>query len=112
MFALTGIARCPTPPATQGAVAAVPVNATGFVHRGALFSVQYGAEWEREVDTNRAIPLIDQMQAALDPFFEPDGVSRNSEALPRAGAWLQHCNQVECVCGVFLWTPARLSGTQ
>lgn len=58
----------------QGAVAAVPVNATGFVHRGALFSIQYGAEWEREVDTNRAIPLIDQMQAALDPFFEPDGL--------------------------------------
>jgi hypothetical protein len=55
-------------------VAAVPSNATGFVHRGALFSIQYGAEWEREVDTNKVLPIIEGMQAALDPYFAPQRV--------------------------------------
>lgn len=33
--------------AMQGAVAAIPANATGWVHRSALYSIQYGVEWNR-----------------------------------------------------------------
>ena len=37
---LTGPPGCTPPPAPQSAVAAVPANTTGFVHRSALYSIQ------------------------------------------------------------------------
>lgn len=37
---------------------AVAPNATGFVHRGALFSIQYGAEWRKDVMTHKVRGVV------------------------------------------------------
>ncbi|PSC74596.1 reticuline oxidase [Micractinium conductrix] len=55
----------------KSAVAAVPANATGFVHRGALFSIQYGAEWKSKSSTEAAIAQIAALEATLDPYVGP-----------------------------------------
>lgn len=63
------------PPRAQSAVAAVPPRATGFVHRGALYSIQYGIEWRNRKDTDTALSLVDALQAKLNPYFSPNRVS-------------------------------------
>jgi hypothetical protein len=59
-------------------VAAIPSNATGYSHRGAICSIQYGVEWQDPKDTSPILALLNQMQAALDPFFGPDLVRASS----------------------------------
>lgn len=44
-------------------------DATAFPYRNALYSVQYGIEWENEADTQTNLALIDQLEKALQPFI-------------------------------------------
>ncbi|KAL4421747.1 hypothetical protein ABPG77_009730 [Micractinium sp. CCAP 211/92] len=55
----------------KSAVAKVAANATGFGHRDALFSIQYGAEWQSKSVTSKALPLIESLQQQLNPYFDP-----------------------------------------
>ncbi|KAL4431444.1 hypothetical protein ABPG75_006700 [Micractinium tetrahymenae] len=55
----------------KSAMAKVPANATGFAHRNALFSIQYGAEWQSKAQTSKTLPLIESLQQQLNPFFDP-----------------------------------------
>jgi hypothetical protein len=56
----------------KSASSAIPANATGFVHRSALYSIQYGAEWDQESETANVLPLIEEIQATLNPYFAPE----------------------------------------
>jgi FAD/FMN-containing dehydrogenase len=53
-------------------VSKIAPNATGFVHRNALFGIQYGAEWEDGKQSAKIIKMIDDFQKIIDPFFAPD----------------------------------------
>ena len=52
-----------------GAIARVPVNATAFVHRAALFYISIISLWERDRETEANIAWVDGLAAALRPFL-------------------------------------------
>ena len=71
-------------PPLQSALGAVPSNATGFVHRDALFTIQYGVDWQtpEQAAANGLLSLASGLQARLDPYFAPTAVR---SSLPRWG---------------------------
>jgi FAD/FMN-containing dehydrogenase len=50
----------------------VASSATGFVHRNAIFGIQYGAEWEDETQTIKIIKMINDFQKIMNPYFAPE----------------------------------------
>jgi FAD/FMN-containing dehydrogenase len=52
-----------------GAIAAVPANATAFVHRSALFNISIIAQWVRDDETEANLGWTDEFQNALRPYL-------------------------------------------
>ncbi|MFN8589892.1 MAG: FAD-binding oxidoreductase [Thermomicrobiales bacterium] len=53
-----------------GAIGAVDPAATAFVHRQALFSLQYQAYWQDAAETNANLAWAAAMRAAMRPYTE------------------------------------------
>ncbi|QRG65179.1 FAD-binding oxidoreductase [Brevibacillus choshinensis] len=58
-----------------GAIGMVPPDATAFVHRNALFMVQYLSYWENDRDEAMNIRWVEQFRTAMLPFTR--GAYRN-----------------------------------
>lgn len=52
--------------------------------------LQYGAEWDKQSETANVLPLIQQMQATLDPYFAPDRVGSDHVAFDGAACCWVH----------------------
>ncbi|MDD2218343.1 MAG: FAD-binding oxidoreductase [Eubacteriales bacterium] len=51
-----------------GAISQTPANQTAFVHRKALFSVQYQSYWTQPQDENKNIQWIEKFRSSLLPY--------------------------------------------
>jgi FAD/FMN-containing dehydrogenase len=65
-----------------GAVAAVDPAATAFVHRDALFDVQYQAYWHDPADEAADVAWVNALRAAMAPFTSGDYVNYIDADLP------------------------------
>lgn len=53
--------------------------------------LQYGAEWDQQSETNNVLPLIEEIQATLNPYFAPErvrGMGQRSAAANCLGSQL------------------------
>lgn len=51
-----------------GSISQVPTDATAFVHRKALFVIQYQSYWEKDADADKNIQWIEQFRKSMLPF--------------------------------------------
>jgi FAD/FMN-containing dehydrogenase len=61
--------------ACGGAISQVPENATAFVHRKALFVIQYQSYWTQNADADKNIQWIERFRRSMLPYTE--GAYRN-----------------------------------
>lgn len=59
---VTGFEAC------GGAIGQVPVNATAFVHRKALFVIQYQSYWEQDAEADENIRWVEQFRKSMLPY--------------------------------------------
>lgn len=52
----------------QGAISRVPMDATAFAHRDALFSIQYRADWGLEAGKAGSLEALDQLYTLQSPL--------------------------------------------
>lgn len=84
----------------QGAIARVPVNDTAFVHRDALFSVQYRADWITEAEEAAGLECLQRLYTTLTPLSDGAYVNYSDKSLPDwrtayYGAHLQRLTEVK-----------------
>lgn len=54
--------------ALGGSIGLVPANATAFVHRKALFAIQYQSYWTREEEADQNVQWIEQFRSSMLPY--------------------------------------------
>jgi FAD/FMN-containing dehydrogenase len=63
-----------------GAIAAVPADATAFVHRAALFNISIIAQWVRDEDAEPNLRWVDDLMAALGPHLSGEVYQNYADA--------------------------------
>lgn len=51
-----------------GSISQVPTDATSFVHRKALFMIQYQSYWEQDAEADKNIQWIEQFRKSMLPY--------------------------------------------
>lgn len=65
----------------QGAIARVPLAQTAFAHRDALFSIQYRADFDPDIDGTATLEAVDRIHAVLAPYSRGAYLNYSDKAL-------------------------------